>query len=256
MKKLLLIAVISAATGVSLFAGTSGKEIIQQAPPPCEWYRAHEWDLDLWGTFAFTFNDGTNDDGRFLEPSEGHVPEGSGFPSGSRDPQEHTAVGRFHNDRFLDRDNTWGGGADVKYFFSKYWALGGEGLVVDSKRNIGGGGFGTFTFRYPIACSRFAPYAWAGLGVMAGGEHSEWFFNEIHRRRGSAIGPVVVETESHHNNSGGIQNKHAEVSGQFGTGLEYRITPRIGIMGDFAWNLISGPDNNFGMARFGLTLSY
>jgi len=27
-------------------------------------------------------------------------------------------------------------------------------------------------------------------------------------------------------------------------------------MGDFAWNFVSGPDNDFAMARFGVTLSY
>jgi len=34
------------------------------------------------------------------------------------------------------------------------------------------------------------------------------------------------------------------------------MTHHIGLMGDFAWNFVSGPDNDFAMARFGVTLSY
>ena len=53
-----------------------------------------------------------------------------------------------------------------------------------------------------------------------------------------------------------IGNKHVEATGQVGSGLEIRLTRHVGIMTDFAWNMLSGPDNNFGMARAGVTLSY
>jgi hypothetical protein len=53
-----------------------------------------------------------------------------------------------------------------------------------------------------------------------------------------------------------LGNKHAEALAQFGAGIEVRITPRIGVMTDFGWNVLSAPDNNFGMLRFGATLSY
>jgi hypothetical protein len=241
MKKLILIAVVSTAAGMSSFAGPTGKEILQQAPPPCEWYRAHEWDLDLWGTWAFSANTGTDEVDRD-EP--GHEPIGF-VPVTFR-----KNLGSRSNDVFLNRDDTWGGGADLKYFFSKYWALGVEGLILDAQRNTAGGGFGTFTFRYPIGCSRFAPYAWAGGGVVAGGGSDEKVFFLVPGRRGGV--PVDREFVK----SGGANNTHAEAAFQAGTGLEVRITPRIGLMGDFAWNVVSGPDNNFGMTRFGLTLSY
>jgi hypothetical protein len=243
MKKILLIAIVAGAAPV--FAGPESKEIMQQAPPPCEWYRAHEWDLDLWGTFAFSVNTGSTDRSHEEPANE---------PIGFVAPAFIVSLGSDRDDRFLDRDSTWGGGADLKYFFSKYWALGVEGLVLDCQRNIGGGALGTFTFRYPIGCSRFAPYGWVGGGVMAGGSHSDWFFNLVPITRGSPRGPIRVDKEF--NDVKGIENKHAEATAQFGTGLEYRITPRIGIMGDFAWNILSGPQNNFGMARGGITLSY
>ena len=46
---------------------TSGKEkeVMQPAPPVCDFYRAHEWDLDIWGAYAFG---GTT--GQFDVPNE------------------------------------------------------------------------------------------------------------------------------------------------------------------------------------------
>jgi hypothetical protein len=45
-------------------------------------------------------------------------------------------------------------------------------------------------------------------------------------------------------------------SGQFGGGIEIRLTPHIGFMNDFSWNVVDGPDNNFGMVRSGLTFAF
>ena len=44
--------------------------------------------------------------------------------------------------------------------------------------------------------------------------------------------------------------------GQFGGGLEIRVTPHIGWMADFSWCVLDGPDNNFGMVRTGLNFSF
>jgi hypothetical protein len=251
----LVAAVASVIGSTASFAGPESKEIVQQAPAPCEWYRAHEWDLNLWGTLAFAGNTGINDF-RVLSSFDGpHVPEGTGSPPGSDDAQEHFDIGPYHSDRFLDKDNAWGGGADVKFFFSKYWGLGVQGFVVDANSNSAGGALGTLTIRYPIGCSRFAPYGWAGAGVADGGSHSKWFFNETHKVRGTLRGPIVIEHEFRRPETN-LQNKHVEALGQFGAGLEIRLTPRIGAMTDFAWNVLSAPDNNFGMWRFGATLSY
>ena len=235
MKKFTLTFSLCCALGTAAFAGetdsSKDKEVMQQAPPVCDWYRAHEWDFDLWGTYAMPGNTGRHDV-EFIDD----------FPTLV---EHHTAS----NDRFIDRDGAWGGGADVKYFFSKYWALGIEGFVVDSNINSGGGGIGTFTLRYPIGCSRFAPYAWAGFGVVAGGGHHD-------DRYGTFLGGTVAPVIFTFNDREDIENKHAEATGQFGTGFEVRITRHVGVMTDFAWNLVSGPDNNFGMWRFGATLSY
>ena len=202
---------------------------MQTAPPPCDWYRAHEWDFDLWGAWAMTGNQGTND---VLDVERG--PELPGV---------FNNIGNVTNDRMVNRDNTWAGGVDIKYFFSKYWALGVEGLDVNAKHNAAGGGFGTFTFRWPIGCSRFAPYGWAGFGAMKGGSHTIRVFTEPFEEHD-------IFTNKYE------EDKHAEPTGQFGAGIECRITRHIGVMTDFAWNVVSGPDNNFGLLRFGATLSY
>ena len=239
----LTLQILCAACALS-YAGSesySGKdqEIVQQAPAPCEWYRAHEWDFSFWGTFAFSGNPGLIDSFR-----TGDFDNESQIDSTTN---EHIDIGAARHDRFLNRDNALGGGLDVKYFFNKYMGIGAEGFIVDSDFNEGGGGLGTFTFRYPIGCSRFAPYAWAGGGVTAGGSHTVRFFNESNKQNGSE--PEFRADQR-------IGNKHAEAAGQVGAGLEIRITRHIGVMTDFAWNMLSGPDNNFGMARGGVTLSY
>ena len=46
------------------------------------------------------------------------------------------------------------------------------------------------------------------------------------------------------------------LAGQVGAGLEVRFTRQIGWMGDFSWNFLEGPHNNFGMARSGLVFSF
>jgi hypothetical protein len=249
MKKLTLTFAILCAFGALAFAGTeqySGKEkeVLQPAPPPCEWYRAHEWDLDLWGAFTFVSNDGIRD----FRRTSGfeNAPEDTGA-----DPDQFIDIGQYHNDNFINRDNAWAGGADIKFFFNKYWALGVNGFVVDANDNAGGGGFGTFTLRYPIGCSRFAPYAWAGGGAVGGGSNSHWIFFETHK-----LNSFQEEVEFEGRKGQTFNNTRTEVAGQFGGGLEIRVTKHLGVMGDFCWNVLNRPDNDFGMARFGVTLSY
>ena len=47
-----------------------------------------------------------------------------------------------------------------------------------------------------------------------------------------------------------------EAIAQFGGGIEIRITPHIGWLNDFSWNVVDGPDNNFGMVRSGVTFAF
>jgi hypothetical protein len=241
-----LLCAIGALATIANAGSYSGKEVMQPAPPPCEWYRANEWNLDIWGTIAFPWNTGD----RRVDPNS-MTNDGTIENTAQEPKHEEINQGRTSNDRFINRDNAWGGGADLKYFFSKYWALGGEGFVLDANDNDGGAGLFTATFRFPIGCSRFAPYAFAGVGAASGGTETDQFSVENHRTNRQQ---QIVETENIVQRS--INNTHTGAIGQFGAGLEVRITRHVGFMGDFAWNVLQRDHNDFGMARFGVTLSY
>lgn len=224
LKKITLSLCAVVALGSVAFAGTSsysGKEMkntVQQQSCP-EWYANNEWNVDLFGTYAFT---GTE----------------------------------WRNDRYLGVDHAWGGGIDAKYFFARYFGLGleGYGLALDNntgtrvffgnrvdndRRGSAGAVLGTFTLRYPIPCTRIAPYAFAGGGVMfGGGGRDEVFINANN----------VVDVRRNDTDS--------ELVGQLGGGFEVRITPHIGVINDFSWNIVNGAKNNFGMVRSGINFAF
>jgi hypothetical protein len=233
MKKLAVTFCAMAALAAPVFAGPeySGKETKQVAPPPCpQWYADNEFNVSLWGTYLFTGTDSAND-------------------------------------RYVEADHAWGGGIDLKYFFHRYFGVGIEGWVVDARRETFdfevappvsidrtghesravGSVLGTFTLRYPIPCTRFAPYIWAGGGaIFGGGERHRVVFDGL-----GIVGDATVEL-FHTDHSGST----TEAIVQFGGGIEIRITPHIGWMNDFSWNVVDGPDNNFGLVRSGVTFAF
>jgi hypothetical protein len=227
MKKLLLAGLGAAVLASAAFAGTEtyyGKEMKQVAPLPCpEWYRDREFNVGIWGTYVFTAND-------------------------------------WEDDRYIEADHGWGGGIDAKYFFCRYLGVGVEGWAINARRtftnafiDFNNGTFdvhsehdsravasvlGTVTFRYPIPCTRFAPYVFAGGGgIFGGGERTRLVVND-----------GIIRTEQ--------TDSEAEWVGQFGGGVEVRLTPHIGWINDFSWNVINGPENNFGMVRSGLNFAF
>jgi hypothetical protein len=239
MKTLALGSVFLAVTASLALAGSeptySGKEMRTTPAPSCDWYQESEWNVGLWGAYAFT---GTDNDRASL---------GDLFLLNE--------VGKY--DRFLGGDHAWGGGADIKYFFHKYFGIGVEGFGLaahgsrynydnfglngfdkESDRHTVGAALGTLTLRYPIACSRFAPYVWAGGGGIFGG----------HNERPIDNGFGQIERVDHENET--------KAMGQFGGGFEVRITPKVGWINDFSWNVVDGEHNNFGMARSGINISF
>lgn len=235
--------IASVAFAGSDYSGYSGKEIKQTAVQPqgC-WYADNEWNVSLWGTYAFT-----------------------GTESHAVGPGDVLA-GQIGGDRYLETDHAWGGGGDIKYFWHKYFGFGFEGFVLDAKRTrfdldfpttnpsdflftktddrrAIGAMLGTFTLRYPIGCSRFAPYAWAGGGAIFGGGEKD---REI---TGTLVTGAPTGTTDH-------TDGESKGMGQFGGGIEVRITKHIGLMNDFSWNVVDGSHNNFGMVRSGLTFAF
>jgi hypothetical protein len=203
----------------------SGKEMKQVAPPPCpQRYADSEFNVSLWSTYIFTGNN-------------------------------------WQDDRYLESDHAFGGGVDLKYFFHRYFGVGIEGWAVDARRafedvfSIGevgigrierhesravGSVLGTLTLRYPIPCTRFAPYVFAGGGgIFGGGERTRLVTNSP---------SPFFHTEQTGSESRGI--------GQFGGGIEVRLTPHIGWINDFSWNVVDGPNNNFGMVRTGVNFAF
>lgn len=257
MKKTILTLCLTALLGSLCVAGPeqfSGKEKqIIQPQPPCEWYRAGEWNLDLWGAYAFT-DQNQNEEFHFRN---------SQYPAADREfdrTGKPVFLGSSENNRFLGDGHAWGGGSDVKYFWSRYLGVGLEGFVLSGGGNTAGAVLGTFTVRYPIGCSRFAPYAFAGVGGLFGAEtvQTDFFFAEEH------VAPGVEEGETEFIDAHEKHNDDARVIGQVGAGLQVRLTRpsdssklAVGLMGDFTWNFTGGNnDQNFGMARFGLNVSF
>ncbi len=209
MKKLTLTLCAFTALASVAFAGSSYKEMKQVQPAPCPtWYADNEWNVTLSGIYAPTVNN-------------------------------------WASDQYLGVDHAWGGAVDVKYFFRRYFGLGvqGFGLALDDRNNrlfannnndndFAGGALGTFTFRYPIPCSRFAPYGWAGAGGIFGGRDNNRF--------------------NRFNNN----NDDGRVMGQFGGGFEVRFTPHVGWTNDISYNLLEGGENDFVQVRTGLNFAF
>jgi hypothetical protein len=233
MQKLTVTICAFATMITAAYGGTttySGKEMkqVEQVPPCPEWYRDTEWNVSLWGTYVFTANN-------------------------------------WEDDRYFESDHAWGGGVDVKYFFHRYFGVGLEGWATESTRQqfdgfdfngqpvfsdderVIGAVKGTLTLRYPIHCSRFSPYLYGGGGALFGGEEQDSFTNLFSSSTTKAVSVGFPATHTDGKTRG---------FGQVGAGLEIRLTPHVGWMSDFSWNVVNGPDNNFGMARSGVTFAF
>jgi Outer membrane protein beta-barrel domain len=205
MKKTIVSILGLTTLAVTGFAGpvesSSGKEMQQQTSTASEqFFGDREWNFDLFGLRADTYN-------------------------------------AYRHDRYLATDHGYGGGLDVNYMFSRYLGLGLEGYAIDADDVIGQAS-GNLIFRYPVPNTRFAPYGYAGGGVLFNGSRLE----DI-----AATGASPASIRRH---------SDVEGVGQFGAGFEVRITPHIGLINDYSYNLVNGPDNNFGMFRSGIRFAF
>ncbi len=200
---------------------------VEQAPCP-SWYADNEWNVGISGIYAAN----VNGDGDFRNYFQNDDPWNDGF----------------------------GGAIDVKYFFRRYFGFGvqGAGLQVQTNNDVprilplspGSGRFGdsgddksawsvlgTFTVRYPIPCSRFAPFAWVGAGA---------YFHDSHDN--SVIGNVILNDD---------RDDEGVFIGQVGAGLEIRVTPHVGWTNDVSFNLVeSGGKHDFLQVRTGVNFAF
>jgi hypothetical protein len=238
-------------SGAGLADNYSGKEMKQVAPPPCpEWYGDREWNVNLWGTYAFTNTE--------FAPNPSLVDIVQSTSEGG------PVLGTY--DRYIGGDHAWGGGGDIKYFFCRYAGLGVEGFALDASKpgfdifedqavpiftrerinhdHTIGAVLGTFTLRYPIPCTRLAPYAWAGVGAIFGGGERD----TLHTQGPPDAFAVNAQTEHF--------GSETKVLGQFGAGLEFRFSRHVAMINDLSFGVIDGPRNNFGMFRSGLNFAF
>jgi hypothetical protein len=116
---------------------------------------------------------------------------------------------------------------------------------VQRQSNVIGAVLGTLTLRYPIPCTRFAPYIFGGGGGIFGGGQKQ--VNKRFIEPGEGFD--VVQTT-------GYTGAESRAIGQVGGGMEIRLTPHIGWVNDFSWNFVDGPKNNFGMVRTGVNFAF
>src|SRR5438067_4142428 len=247
---LLVVAPALYADGPEKYSGKE-KEVMQPAPPVCDFYRAHEWDLSIWGAYAFAADTGQfnvpNDDPFFPDTDVTNETVLSVFGttlfviSSSEprnfNPNERVNIGRVSKNQLFARDDVWGGGADVKYFWSRYFGVGIVGVGLAAKTNFAGCGLLTLTGRYPFG--RFAPYVTGGIGFIDGGAALYKFFNEKH-----TFANGVVTNEREFWTVDPVANNHVRALGQIGAGLEFRVTCHIGLMADFTWNFVFGQEDH------------
>jgi hypothetical protein len=123
-----------------------------------------------------------------------------------------------------------------------------DGVFVRSiqhESNVIGSVLGTLTLRYPIPCTRFAPYIFGGGGGIFGGGQKQ--VNERFIEEGEGFDNVQTT---------GRAGSETRAIGQVGGGMEIRLTPHIGWVSDFSWNFVDGPNNNFGMVRTGVNFAF
>src|SRR5256886_7569015 len=97
----------------------SDKEMKQVAPPPCpEWYGDNEWNVNLWGTYAFTNTE--------------FAPNPSLVDIVQSTSEGNPVVGTY--DHYIGGDHAWGGGGGGKDFFFRFVGLGIVGFSLDGRK--------------------------------------------------------------------------------------------------------------------------
>ena len=235
MKKIIVLTVVVIASqAVAIFAGepmVSSKQVIAPPPPPpVSFFRGNEFDIGVFATYVTGTNGGgsrttrTFDDETFTLSSSGSA-------------------------------HGWGGGMDFTYFLPwKYAGFRFQGAGLDlSTRNLtltssngssrsGSGSAaagvitGDFILRLPLddfwPSVHLAPYIFGGGGGLftgAGGNTINTRFPGVNNRFNNASTNV--------SNNRGV--------GNVGGGLEYRVTPHIGLFGEAGYNWVGGGNHNF-----------
>ena len=117
-------------------------------------------------------------------------------------------------------DSGPGGGVGVNYFVSRFFGVGIEGLAFDGGSSVDTVSTATLNFiaRYPIESLHLAPYAFIGAG-------------------------------------GQLMTNEEQVGGDFGGGVEYRLTRNWGVFVDGRY-VLCADTNDYGLARLGVRFAF
>ena len=151
-------------------------------------------------------------------------------------------------------DHAFGGTLDGKYFVSNNFAFGISFSGYDVKniapnrfnvnptaRRFIGSFLPTVTYRYPLN-GNFAPYAFAGAGMIFNGGNSIY----TEPSSGSAGQALRFEKVEH----------DVKLDVESGIGVEYRFSKTFGVFSEAAFDKVDRPHSNFATFRSGVTISF
>ena len=203
--------------------------------PPCpEWYGDRGWNVNLWGTYTFTNTEFAPN------PSLIDIVQSTRRRSSAR-----------HLRPLHRRRSRLGRRRRRQIFFCRMLVSVVQGFALDAskpgfdifedqsvpiliKQRINhkhtvGAVLGTLTLRYPIPCTRLAPYAWAGVGAIFGGGERD----QLHTQGPPDAFAVNAQTEHF--------GSETKLLGQFGAGVEFRFARHVGWTNDLCFGVIDGP---------------
>jgi hypothetical protein len=250
MKKIITLTVLAIASqAIAVFAGepvVSSKQVIAPPPPPPpEFFRANEFDIGAFGTYATGV-------GNVAGELHGW---GGGIDLTYWFPWKYAGV-RFQG-AGLDISGNGASSHEVTLVqgFAPVTVKGGGNSVAAGVLT------GDFLLRLPLddfwPGVHLAPYFFAGLGgIIVGGGGEGHSVSETFAVTNAAGETRDVTFTGRRVNS--LRNNIGEdrVLAHFGGGLEYRFTPHIGLFGEAGYDLVNGASNDFIQTNFGLRYAF
>ena len=142
---------------------------------------------------------------------------------GAKRSGENRAFGPLAPASAWANDTAPGVDLELRYFITRNFGIGLEGEWLNTRRTLFGSALNLY-YRWPLSQnSRWAPYVLGGVGGLYGGRGGAYF------------------------------------EGHLGGGLEYRVTPSVGLFGDARYEWVNASTNtlpHFGAMRLGVNIVF
>lgn len=154
----------------------------------------------------------------------------------------------WRDDRYLGTDHTFGGGLFANYWFTQNFGAGvsfngfydtAKGERVPSDTRFVGTVPVMLLARYPIG--NWAPFAFVGAGALINGGNSTV-------KQPSATPGKILEFERYEHD--------VKLVAPMGAGIEYKFSPKLGIIGSMEFDKVDRPSSNFMTSKVGLSYSF